>query len=511
MGDPYVKLLSTTNITTATLEFQKDRGGNSTLKVTNPTNSGSGTTSTQSPGSSPTAKLTLADLQSKIDHLQKLEPIFFAVLGVNLVVMLAAVGLGIWFFCCRRRKSDGGSGGGGRKPSSRFPRRGRAGGGDNTISTMELTTKDDTGASYAAVSTLNPDGESFIPPVLYDSNGQVGSRQSTVSFRTDPYRHSRTLSGVSAFRPMVPTAAGTAITTGPEPMTPGSESGFDFNVPSPTTPERARVSSVPSLGPGESFRRQSAMPPPGAIMAPGLMERYRTSSFGVPKDAPILESEPTTPTRPSNASASTTTRRQPSPLSSPVGEKTFNLDVPPASPSSSSLLHPSGSPPSPGGGGNDNMLAAQQQSFVRDPPSQRHSAMPGMPFPSPSTPPPAESSSPYRHSAVPAGARGAPNTSGFAPLTRQVSPLAGPAQAYGDPETDNVHGDLPYHRAEAPVADLSIPQINVSSDQSTAPASEPGSMPQFASGGTDYRHSALPPPRAPSLNNNDPHRRSAAM
>lgn len=327
MGDPYVKLLSTTNITSATLEFQQARGGNSTLKISNPTNSGSGSTSTPTPGSSPTA-ISLADLQRKIDHLQNLEPIFFAVLGVNVLIMAAAVGLGIWFCCCRRRKSNN-SDGSGRKFMGKSTRRGRAGlAGGNTISTMELTTKEDNGTSYAPVSTLNPDGEPMTPPGVqsaYDPNGPVGARQSTVSFRTDPFRHSRTLSGVSAFRPMVPTSMGSSITTGPEPMTPGSEKGFDLSLPSPTTPERARVSSMPALN-NESYRRQSSMPPLGAMMAPGLTERYRTSSFGTPKDVPIPESEPGTPTRLSNPSKSMApAARQPSPLSSPIGEKILQL------------------------------------------------------------------------------------------------------------------------------------------------------------------------------------------
>lgn len=515
MGDPYVKLLSTTNISSATLEFQKVRGGNSTLKITNPGDTG---TSTQSPGSSPTV-ITLADLQKKINHLQSLEPIFFAILGVNVLVMATAVGLGVWYFCCRRRKAS--SGGGGRKPAGRFGRRGRGGvANGNTVSTMELTTKDDSGASYAAVSTLGYDGEPSTPSALRSTYDAVpGARQSTVSFGTDPFRHSRTLSGVSAFRPMVPMPAGAAITTmGLEPTTPIDERGFDaaeLMVPSPTTPERARVSSLPASS--DAYRRQSSMPPPGAMMAPGATERYRHSSLVTSTNAPIPESEPSTPTR-----ASPTIPRQLSPLSSPNAEQSFNPDDPlsPTTPGAPV------SPPSSGGSGEGGNTLTPQRSFDREPPSQRHSAVPGLPFPTSNLSSSPSPTSQLRHSGIPAGARGAPNANGFPPLTRQISPLAGlPAQAFSDPEND-YHGTNTTYNTEPSMMNSvepsmvtvksSIPQINVSSDELIAPApgSAPiqGSFPRFSSNSTDHRHSARPPPRAPFMNkDSDEYRRSAAM
>lgn len=482
MGDPYVKLLSTTNISTATLEFQKARGGSTILheKPATPDNSGTSTTQS-SPGSSSTA-ISLVDLKNKIDHLNSLEPIFFAVLGVNVAVMLAAVGLGVWFFCCRRKKSDSATAPG-RRPGKKFGRRGAP----NTISTMELTTKGETGESYAAVSLENPDGEPFSPPVLYDA--APGTRQSTVSFMTaDPYgRHSRTLSGVSAFRPMIPTQNAPITTGGPEPSTPVTETGFNAaELVVPASPERARVSSTPSPA-TDAYRRHSVMPPPGAMMAPPG-ERHRHSSFGEPT---------TTPTR-------GTFPRQPSPLSTPVEEKSFDTTIPEPQPQSTPQPQPqrqtsSGSSGSGSGGG------LSPDSFVREAPSQRHSVMPVpgvMPFPSADQ---QQTGTPHRYSAMPAGSRGAPvpNPSGFAPLTRQVSPLAGQGQTYSEPQPE-----------AAPA--LSVPQINVSSSDLSASASGnvplPPTFPPSSAGGTSYRHSARPPPRGPSTNNDvDAYRRSAAM
>lgn len=483
MGDPYVKLLSTTNISTATLEFQKVRGGSTILHESPASAGNSGTSTTQSsPGSSSTA-ISLVDLKNKIDHLNNLEPIFFAVLGVNVAVMLAAVGLGVWYFCCRRRsKSD--SAAPGRRPGKKFGRRGAP----NTISTMELTTKGEAGESYAAVSLENPDGEPFSPPVLYDA--APGTRQSTVSFMTaDPYgRHSRTLSGVSAFRPMIPTQNAPITTGGPEPSTPVTETGFNAaELVVPASPERARVSSTPNP-PTDAYRRHSAMPPPGAMMAPPG-ERHRHSSFGEPTT--------TTPTR-------GTFPRQPSPLSSPMEEKSFDTAMPPSAGESQSNSQQQPQPQRQGSSGSTGSGSGglSPDSFVRDAPSQRHSAMPGvMPFPSADQS--AGGSAPHRYSAMPAGSRGAPvpNPSGFAPLTRQVSPLAGQGQTYAEPEQDT---------NATPV--LPVPQINVSSDDlsGSGNVNAPPTFPPSA--GTNYRHSARPPPRGPSMNNDaEAYRRSAAM
>lgn len=349
MGDPYVKLISTTNITNATLEFQKIRGGTSVLNITNPTNSGSGgTSSSQSP--SPTAAgVSLADLQRKIDHLQNMEPIFFAVLGVNALIMATAVGLGVWFCCCRRKKGSSEN----VVPRRPQGRRGRGSTNGNTLSTMELTTKGDNGTSYAAVSLQNPDGEPLTPPAIQSTyeGGFPGDRHSTVSFRTDPFRHSRTLSGVSAFRPMMPAPAGAAITiTGPDPQTPLSDGGFDtteLTVPSPVSQGRGRVSSTPTLA---QARRHDAVPPPGAMVTPGATERYRHASFSALASSTVPEGEANTP-----ASV-----QQPSPVPLPAAAEQSSNPI----------------------------SLAPQHALVHDPPSQQHPTTPGMGMPFPTSEPP---------------------------------------------------------------------------------------------------------------------------
>ncbi|KAF8306452.1 acid protease [Clavulina sp. PMI_390] len=505
MGDPYVQLLSVTNITTATVEFQQLRGG-TTLNVTNPTNAGSGGTASQTTGT------TLADLQKKINNLENMQPILLAIMAVNLVISLSAVGLGIWYFCCRRKKgSRGGDGGGGRKGG----RRGRAGATEgNTISTMELTTKDGLGGSYAAVSTANLD-EPLTPPAVSSAyDGPIGARQSTVSFRMDPFRQSRTLSGVSAFNPMVPTPSG-AITTINEPQTPGSERGFDFNSPPNSanlSPERARVLSLPTqpAAADAAPRRQSAMPPPGAMMAPGMMSNYRNSSYSPPQqDIPA---------------------GQPNPETSP------QAGGPP-------------SPQSPSSPSAHRQMSDPQQSFARAPPPQRHSAMPAPRVPFPSSPlGPQSVPQQQRYSAMPAGAREAPDVSGFAPLTRQISPLAGPAAtlSYADDHEDEptssgplqtsfdnhvddgdiVHAFSPDELVPTSIPPpIPVPHINVSSEDlmTHSPSSAPPGTteflgrptPQFAGGGgpgPNFRHSARPPPRASAFNPDaEAYRRSSAM
>lgn len=425
MGDPYVKLISTTNISSATYEFQKVRGGTSILNVTNPTNSGSGGTSS-SPSPNPTATnvIALADLQRKIDHLQNMEPIFFAVLGVNALIMAAAVGLGIWFCCCRRKKgsTESASGGARRPPGRSGRRRGSLNG--NTISTMELTTKDGTGTSYAAVSLQNPDGEPLTPPANRPTyEGVPGDRQSTASFWTDPFRHSRTLSGVSALRPMMPAPAGAAITpTGPDPQTPISERGFDAAELTVPPPERARVLSTPNPV-TEAYRRQSAMPQSGAMMMPmpGSIERHRHSS------------------------------------STSAAEQSFNLEVPAGSPSPLGHL-----------GGNNTAALTSQRAFTGDPPPQRQSAMPGMgmPFPASESPSPSSSATPREFSAVPSGAHRASNLNNLAPLPKQVSsssPLAGQASSYPENDTNTATTVIDALEPSAVTAASAIPRINISS------------------------------------------------
>jgi hypothetical protein len=438
MGDPYVKLISKTNISSATYEFQKVRGGTSLLNITNPTNSaggGNSTSTSQSPSPTSNNVIALADLQRKIDHLQNMEPIFFAVLGANALIMATAVGLGVWFCCCRRKKKSSPESSGARRPPGRSGRRGRGSLNGNTISTMELTTKDN-GASYAAVSLQNPDGEPLTPPGHRSTyEGVPGDRQSTVSFWTDPFRHSRTLSGVSALRPMMPAPAGVAITpTGPDPQTPISERGFDaaeLTVPSPASQERARVLSLPTPV-TEAYHRQSPMPPPGAMMMPGPTELYRHSSFGAPTSVTVPEGELNTQTRAGGFIP------QPSPLSLPVA------------PAGSS--HPSG----PLGG--NNTASFTQQHSIGEPPSQQHSAMPGMGMPFPTS---------ESYSATPPGARGAPNPHNLVPRTKQVSrssPLAG--QPSGHPKNDEIITATTVTDTSEPYAvttDSAIPQMNVSS------------------------------------------------
>ena len=323
-----------------------------------------------------------------------MEPIFFAVLGANALVMATAVGLGIWFCCCgRRKKGTSGAGSGGtRWPPGRSGKRARlTSTAGNTLSAMELTTKEENGSSYAAVSLQNPDGEPLTPPAIRSGHyeGFPGDRQSTISWRQDdPFRHSRTLSGLSAFRPMMATPTGAAINVrGPDPQTPvsPSEGGFDTAQLTVPPPERARVLSMPMPSTDALRRGNNAVPPPPGAMVVPPAERSRHVSSGALTNTPPTISEG----EQSNNASTRGFVRQPSPLSSPAvaAERSSNLDVP-----STSLSPPQTQPQpevsssSPLQNGNSNTSASPTP-----PQQQQHSAMPvpgvGLPFPISSSPP----------------------------------------------------------------------------------------------------------------------------
>lgn len=176
--------MSTTNITLASQEFNKVRGGNATIQVSNSGDAfGANTAGPASASPSATSStLTLQQLSDKVNKLQSYTPALIGVLAANALIMLALVGVGIFFLVRKTTKRRG------------YRRR-----GNNTISTMELASPapaaetgsmgtGGTGAKYEAVSMHNPDGTPAYETPAY--------RQSTaVSFRMtdEPNRDSAIL------------------------------------------------------------------------------------------------------------------------------------------------------------------------------------------------------------------------------------------------------------------------------------------------------------------------------
>ncbi|KAF8338778.1 aspartic peptidase domain-containing protein [Cantharellus anzutake] len=244
MGDPYVKLLPTTNISQAILEFQNQRGGSSTLKV--PSNPGTGSGS-PTPSPSPTSTISLDDLARKVNHIESYGPALFAVLAVNAVIMLVVVIVGI--MCLRRRggrdRATGDTPDDGPQPKSGFlqnpfssmgfrglsragkrtKKRGRNGPANNTISTMELAPNN--GDNTEGFSSNNP-GFSYRPVSL--QNPDAAYRGAPLS---ETYRMSTVSSGLrnpsisaNLLPPSSPTTPGMDTET---PMPGGGEDGLYDN------------------------------------------------------------------------------------------------------------------------------------------------------------------------------------------------------------------------------------------------------------------------------------------
>jgi len=184
MGDPYVKLMSTTNITAASLEFNKVRGGNTTLTINGSGDAfGSTTVASGSAGQStgPASSLTLQQVNDKVSKLQSYTPALIGVLAANALIMLVLIGVGIMLLIRKMKDGRGGRGSGRRR------------GPGNTISTMELapTTSGGSdggaGAKYAPVSLQNPDAEAA-------GIGAEGTADVTAAYETPAYRQSTAVS-----------------------------------------------------------------------------------------------------------------------------------------------------------------------------------------------------------------------------------------------------------------------------------------------------------------------------
>lgn len=97
MGNPYVKLLSITNATTASQEFHKLRGGSASEanKISN----------AQSSSGSVSSSSTVSVSSATLDRLVRYAEVLLSLLAVCITLLLLAVGLMVYFIFFKRKRS----------------------------------------------------------------------------------------------------------------------------------------------------------------------------------------------------------------------------------------------------------------------------------------------------------------------------------------------------------------------------------------------------------------------
>jgi len=105
LGNPYIKMLSTTNATAASADFHGIRGGTANTSIT-ATGVSFNTTNSASSGTDPTGSSPTDDLTNNINKLVNYIPVFLGILGFNTLVILC-LAICAFTYIFKRRKGKG--------------------------------------------------------------------------------------------------------------------------------------------------------------------------------------------------------------------------------------------------------------------------------------------------------------------------------------------------------------------------------------------------------------------